>query len=494
MAERAGAFIFRNFVYSVIPSASHDSKNAFEKDQPLPGLEVETPGASAQNPISIADLTSTIRELLETGIGEVWVAGEISNFRAPGSGHLYFTLKDATATLAAVMFQREARRAGFALTDGQAVLARGTITVYEARGQYQIQVVEIRSRGQGSLQQRFEELKRKLAAEGLFALERKRALPVFPQTIGVVTSLQGAVLQDMLNILKRRAPGLVIRVRGVRVQGLGAAQEIAEAVGAFSADGGIDLLVVARGGGSLEDLWAFNEEPVARALAASRVPTISAVGHETDFTIADFVADLRAPTPSAAAELLTRDWGRLARDGGQAARAAGSHRAADAGRAPAASCAAASSYALREPRRVVRQWAQRLDDLRETLRDAAKLALQRRGHTLSLLKARMAAHSPAREVARRSEHLAHLAARLRALGPQGTLDRGYALVLDEQGRPVTQAAKTAAGQALNVVLSKGALGVQVTGVRPDATLADALRPAEPKAAPVKKVRKKQTPS
>src|SRR6201996_2652114 len=219
--------------------------------EPTLGLEVELPGASVQNPISVADLTSTIRDLLETGIGEVWVAGEVSNFRAPGSGHLYFTLKDATATLSAVMFMREARRVGFALADGQAVLARGSITVYEARGQYQIQVAEIRARGQGSLQQRFEELKRKLTAEGLFELDRKRELPEFPEVIGIVTSLQGAVLQDMLNILKRRAPGLRIKVRGVRVQGTGAAEEITQAIGEFSAEGNVDLLVIARGGGSL---------------------------------------------------------------------------------------------------------------------------------------------------------------------------------------------------------------------------------------------------
>src|SRR5271156_5141767 len=268
-----------------------------DKDELSLGLEVETPGVSAQNPISITDLTSTIRELLETGLGEIWVAGEISNFRAPGSGHLYFTLKDETATLSAVMFQREARRAGFALADGQAVLVRGTITVYEARGQYQIQVAEIRPRGQGSLQQRFEELKRRLAAENLFDLERKRELPVFPETIGIVTSLQGAVLQDMLNILKRRAPGIAIKVRGVRVQSVGAAEEIAQAIGEFSAEAKVDIVIVARGGGSLEDLWAFNEEIVARAIAASDIPIITGIGHEIDFTIADFVADLRAPTP-----------------------------------------------------------------------------------------------------------------------------------------------------------------------------------------------------
>ena len=342
-----------------------------QEKEPDLGLAIETPGHSAQNPISVTDLTSTIRDLLESSLGEIWVAGEISNFRSPGSGHLYFTLKDATATLSAVMFQHEARRIGFALQDGQAVLARGTITVYEARGQYQIQVAEIRPRGQGSLQQRFEELKRRLEVENLFDLDRKRPLPVFPEAIGIVTSLQGAVLQDMLQILQRRAPGIRIFVRGVRVQGPGAAQEIAEAIGAFSTEQNVDLLVVARGGGSLEDLWAFNEEVVARALADCHVPTVSAVGHETDFTIADFVADLRAPTPSAAAEMLTRDWSewretvaklrvRLERTTRQVL---GHHRRQ--------LDQMASSYALREPRRVVRQWAQRLDDLQENMHAAA---------------------------------------------------------------------------------------------------------------------------
>ena len=454
--------------------------------EPLPGLVVETPGASAQNPISVADLTSTIRDLLETGIGEVWVAGEISNFRAPGSGHLYFTLKDATATLSAVMFQREARRVGFAMADGQAILARGTITVYEARGQYQIQVAEIRPRGQGSLQQRFEELKRKLTAEGLFALERKRELPAFPEVIGIVTSLQGAVLQDMLQILQRRAPGIRIRVRGVRVQGVGAAQEIAEAVGAFSAEKNVDLLVIARGGGSLEDLWAFNEEAVARALAACEVPTISAIGHETDFTIADFVADLRAPTPSAAAELLTRDWAewreviaklraRLERTTRQVLADQRRHLAS-----------LASSYALREPRRVVRQMVQKVDDLAESLYAAARNSLQARQQGLRYLAARLAARPPAREIERRRSHLTQLAARLRTLGPQGTLDRGYALVLDPQGHPLRQASKAREGQAVRIVLSKGVVGASVTRTEAERTLIDALVPASEAVVPAPK--------
>jgi len=402
------------------------------------------------------------------------VAGEISNFRAPGSGHLYFTLKDASATLAAVMFQREARRAGFALADGQAVLARGTITVYEARGQYQIQVVEVRPRGQGSLQQRFEELKRKLQAENLFDLDRKRELPVFPEVIGVVTSLQGAVLQDMLQILQRRAPGIRIKVRGVRVQGIGAAQEIAEAVDAFSAEGNVDLVIVARGGGSLEDLWAFNEEVVARALATCRVPTISAVGHETDFTIADFVADLRAPTPSAAAELLTRDWNewreevrqlhvRLDRTTRQVLTGHREHLER-----------LASSYALREPRRVVRQWAQRLDDLQLNLHAAAHNNVQSKQHVLRLLQARLAAHHPTRELERRREILVQLTARLRALGPQATLDRGYALVLDSQGHPVVRADKAKEGQPVRVYLGKGMVEAHLDKAHPQVTVIDAV--------------------
>ena len=451
-------------------------RGASEKNEPTLGLEVETPGISAQNPISVGDLTATIRELLETSLGEIWVAGEISNFRAPGSGHLYFTLKDETATLSAVMFQREAKRAGFALGDGQAVLVKGTITVYEARGQYQIQVTEIRPRGQGSLQQRFEELKRRLAAENLFDLERKRELPVFPEVIGIVTSLQGAVLQDMLRILQRRAPGIAIRVRGVRVQGVGAAQEIAEAIAAFSADNNVDLVVIARGGGSLEDLWAFNEEPVARAMAACRVPTISAVGHETDFTIADFVADLRAPTPSAAAELLTRDWtewreeiaGLRARLDRTTQQILGEHRRN--------LTRLASSYALREPRRVVRQWAQRLDDLRQNLHFGAHRLIESQQHALRVLKARLEVHHPARDLARRRAHLGHLAARLRALGPQGTLDRGYALVLDQAGHPIAKAEKKLEGQPVRIVLGKGIVGAHLTEAQPGKTLIDALSP------------------
>ena len=462
-------------------------RKAVKKEEPGLGLTLESPGDSQRTPITVTALTAAIRDVLEEGLGEVWVAGEISNFRSPGSGHLYFTLKDATATLSAVMFRTEAARIGFPLRDGQAVLARGAVTVYEARGQYQLQVAEIQARGQGSLQQRFDELKRKLQAEGLFETARKRPLPVFPETIAIVTSLQGAVLQDMLRILQRRAPGIRILVRGVRVQGAGAAQEIAEAIGSFNRDDQADLLVIARGGGSLEDLWCFNEEIVARALAASTLPTISAVGHETDFTIADFVADLRAPTPSAAAELLTRDWNdwraevqalgrRLDRNVRQALLTHRRHLTR-----------LSSSYALREPRRVVREWAQRLDDLRQALAAATGHALLSRKNRFQLRASQLQAHHPARELARRRAHLDHLAARLRTLGPRGTLDRGYALLLDGEGRPIRQASAGLKGQPARVALSRGALEIAVTQTHPRERLVETLA-ASKGASPPKKGR------
>ena len=446
------------------------------------GLKIEEPGSSARLPLTVGALTSTIRELLEENLGELWVAGEISNLRTPSSGHLYFTLKDAAATLSAVMFRMEAARVGFPLRDGMAVVARGAITLYEARGQYQIQIAEIRARGVGSLTQRFEELKRKLQAENLFGLERKRSLPVFPERVGIVTSLQGAVLQDMLQILRRRAPGIQLFVRDVRVQGTGAAAEITAAIRAFSSDGTVDLVVVARGGGSLEDLWAFNEEEVARALAACAIPTLSAVGHETDFTIADFVADLRAPTPSAAAELLTRDWNdwrqliaslrqRLDRE---VRRVLGAHRLHHA--------RLANSSALREPRRVVRQWVQRVDDLQESLRSGVRENLRHRSSLLQTLAARLNSRHPAREFENRRRHLSHLEARLRALGPQATLDRGYALVLNAQNHAIGRADELSDNQDVRLILSRGSAQAKIQMRESAATLLEALH-AAPKTAP-----------
>src|SRR5213595_2612144 len=260
---------------------------------------------------TVSELTRSIRGTLETKFGAVWVQGEISNYKLHPSGHQYFTLKDQRAQIACVIWRDTMLPPRQPLIDGAQVQAYGTVTVYETRGQYQLNVQILQPRGVGLLQAKFEALKRKLEAEGLFAPERKRPLPKFPRRIGIVTSPTGAAIRDMLNVLGRRAPWLQILISPVRVQGTGAAQEIAVAIRELAtpneAFAPVDLIVVTRGGGSMEDLWEFNEEIVARAMAGVTVPIITAIGHEIDFTIADFVADLRAPTPSAAAELIVPD-------------------------------------------------------------------------------------------------------------------------------------------------------------------------------------------
>ena len=253
---------------------------------------------------TVSELSQEIKGLFEKQFPDVWVTGEVSNFRAASSGNLYFTLKDASAQLRAVCFRNLARYLKFKPQDGISVIARGRLSVYEARGEYQLYVEYLEPAGLGALQLAFEQLKQKLAAEGLFDPARKRPLPMLPRAVGVVTSPTGAVIRDIVRILRRRFPNLNIMLYPVKVQGEGAAEEIVEGIEYFNRHRLADVLIVARGGGSLEDLWAFNEEVVARAIAGSKMPVISAVGHETDFTIADFVADLRAPTPSAAAELV----------------------------------------------------------------------------------------------------------------------------------------------------------------------------------------------
>jgi len=257
--------------------------------------------------LTVTELTRRIKQTLEAGFPSVVLQGEISNFKHHSSGHMYFTLKDENAQIGAVLWRSRASTLTFAPQDGMKVVVRGHIGVYEVRGSYQIDVASMRPFGVGDLQIAFERLKQKLAAEGLFDIVHKKPLPEFPERIGVITSPTGAALFDILNILRRRFPAVEVILRPVRVQGDGAAADIVEAIKDFNAYGAIDLMIVGRGGGSLEDLWAFNEEIVARAIYASRIPIVSAVGHEIDFTIADFVADLRAPTPSAAAELVVPD-------------------------------------------------------------------------------------------------------------------------------------------------------------------------------------------
>src|SRR5467141_3980377 len=328
---------------------------------------------------TVSELTRNIRGTLETKFGAVWVQGEISNYKLHPSGHQYFTLKDQRAQISCVIWRDTMAPLRKPLADGAQVQVYGTVTVFEARGQYQLTVQILQPRGVGLLQVKFEALKRKLEAEGLFAPGRKRALPKFPQRIGIVTSPGGAAVRDMLNVLRRRAPWLQILINPVRVQGTGAAQEIAVAIRELAipneAFASVDLIVVTRGGGSIEDLWEFNEEIVARAIFHSAVPIVSAVGHEIDFTISDFVADFRAPTPSAAAELIVPDVIDLQR------RIEGCTRSLS-----------------RQLLNRIREGQQRLDHARETLQRclAHKIDSYKRGllHYLRALQAR----SPAREL------------------------------------------------------------------------------------------------
>jgi exodeoxyribonuclease VII large subunit len=273
------------------------------EEPPVPREEV-VPVRARRRVVSVSEVTAEIRTALESGFGELWIEGEISNCRVWNTGHVYFTLKDPAAQLKAVMFRSAYRYLKFKIEDGIHVVARGRLSVYEPKGEYQLVCEHLEPHGRGALQLAFEQLKRKLQAEGLFAADRKRPIPALPRKIGIVTSLDGAALRDILKVLSRRHPNAHIVVRPVRVQGDGAGDDIARALKAIAKVPGVDVIIVGRGGGSIEDLWAFNEEPLARTIAASPVPVIAAVGHEVDVTIADFVADLRAPTPSAAAEMV----------------------------------------------------------------------------------------------------------------------------------------------------------------------------------------------
>ena len=436
--------------------------------------------------LSVYELTRTVRNLLEEGIGEVWVEGEVSNFRRQASGHQYFTLKDDRSQLSCVWFRNAASASGVQLADGMQVQAYGELTVYESRGQYQLVVELVQGRGVGALQARFEALKRRLHAEGLFDPARKQELPAFPLTVGIVTSPTGAALQDMLNILRRRAPWMRVLVHPVRVQGQGASLEIAAAVAEFNAwaqDPGasskkVDLIVVARGGGSIEDLWEFNEEIVARAIATSALPVVSAVGHEIDFTIADFAADLRAPTPSAAAELIAPDTAAL-RERLDAAAAGFERELRDrVERARERLDSLATGPLEKEPRRRLLDARQRLDLAEESLARAAagglrifRARLDEKGCCLraSGLQPLLAlrAHGVAAlrdklevlfccEQGKVKARLHAAESLLRVLGPQATLERGYSITtLRDTGEIVRGTSAVAAGSQLVTRLADG---------------------------------------
>src|SRR5262245_44167196 len=344
--------------------------------------------------LTVSELSAQLRAVLEERFPAVWVEGEISNFKVYGSGHAYFTLKDAGAQLRCVLFRNRARRIRFEPGDGIHVVAFGSVEVYAQRGEYQFVVELLEPRGLGALQLAFEQRKARLGAEGLFDAGRKRPLPSFPRTIGIVTSPSGAALRDILRVIGRRFAGLSIVLAPARVQGDGAAAEIAEGIADLNAAGGVDVIIVGRGGGSLEDLWAFNEEAVARAIVASKIPVISAVGHEVDFTIADFVADLRAPTPSAAAELVVREKRAVAQTVADLTERLHGVMARRLERAHERLRALSRARVLTDARPPLHDLDRRVDDARARLMRAADAMLRRAGHRAELATRTLRAESP----------------------------------------------------------------------------------------------------
>jgi exodeoxyribonuclease VII large subunit len=449
------------------------------KDDPFaPQLDLgfEEPRASRRI-WPVRELVGQVRELVEQEYGDVWVEGEISNFRPAPSGHVYFTLKDADAQLPVVLFRRQAMLLRFRPEDGLHVLVRGKVSVYEQRGQMQLVAETMEPVGAGSLQLAFEQLKARLKAEGLFDAERKRPLPAFPRTVGIITSPTGSVIRDFLNIVARRHSGLSVLLYPVSVQGDSAPVEIESALDELNASGLVDVIVLARGGGSLEDLAAFNSERVARAIASSRLPVVSAIGHETDFTIADFVADLRAPTPSAAAELITEAQHRIAEH-----LAEQSHRLERAARFQlllARQRLTRLPVSRSEARlaALLHRLEQRLDDLSFRMEAAVSSQLRERQIEIAELTAAVLRHDPRQGLAAARENLAAcrtrldrslertlhhsstrlsaLDARLHSLSPLAVLDRGYALVLDANGALVRSTAQLSRGDQVTTRIADG---------------------------------------
>jgi exodeoxyribonuclease VII large subunit len=459
----------------------------FSHDPLAPQLDLtfEEP-RSARRIWPVRELVAQVRELVEQEYSDVWVEGEISNLRPAPSGHVYFTLKDAEAQLPIVLFRKQSMLLRFKPEDGLHVLVRGRVSVYEQRGQMQLVAETMEPVGAGSLQLAFEQLKERLKSEGLFDAARKQPLPAFPRAVGIVTSPTGAVIRDFLNIVNRRHAGLSIFLFPATVQGESAPAEIEAAIESLNGAGIVDLIVVARGGGSLEDLAAFNSERVVRAIAASKLPVVSAVGHETDFTIADFVADLRAPTPSAAAELITEAQHKIAE-----LLAEESHRLERAtrfqllkahqrlNRVPATRAETRISTLLHRS-------AQRLDELSFRLEGVLAAQVQLGRNHVADLAAAVLRHDPRQQVAHAREHLndfrARLArtlerqvqiassslgsldARLHSLSPLAVLDRGYALVIAADGAIVRSAAQLCAGDEVTTRISDGNFTSRVTEV------------------------------
>ncbi|MBU1694729.1 MAG: exodeoxyribonuclease VII large subunit [Verrucomicrobia bacterium] len=408
----------------------------------------------------VAEINKIARVTLENELGEIWIEGELSEVKKWPSGHVYFSLKDKEAVLRSVFFKGEQRGLNFELRDGNKVQALGQLTIYEPKGQYQFVVRRMEPAGRGSLQEAFEELKKKLAAAGLFDAARKKPLPMLPRRIGIVTSPSGAAIRDILNILTRRFPNLYVLIAPVKVQGEGAAAEIAAAMDLLNARGGLDVLIVGRGGGSLEDLWAFNEEVVARALARSGLPVISAVGHETDFTISDFVADLRAPTPSAAAELVVREKADFEKALQQLATRLTRGLRQRALEWKNRLLKAERSEVFREPRNLARQYRQRIEALRTGLGREVRHLLQRRQQRLDEMGLRFRQYALVWRDARRQD-LRRLTASLQALSPDAVLERGFSITRRADGRILRDAADVASGEKISTRLHRGVVESKV---------------------------------
>ncbi len=433
---------------------------------------------------SVSELTRRIRATLEDEFVQIWVEGEISNFKTYASGHSYFVLKDADAQINCVLFAgvRSGLSRSLRLADGRKVRIYGDLTLYAERGQYQLRVTRVEESGVGELMQRFEELKRKLQQEGLFDSERKLALPGLPRRIGVVTSPTGAVIHDMLNVLGRRYPNLEIRLAPVRVQGAGAAEEVAAAVRFFNTHMGAgsewsaDLLIVGRGGGSLEDLWAFNEEVVVRAVAESRIPVISAVGHEVDVTLCDFAADLRAPTPSAAAELAIRPKAEFEGEVAQYARALSQALRQSLNTLRARLAIVKGAGVMRQPQRMMEQRMQQVDTLNMRLErevtqrvNGAREQLGRTQLRLELGRERMVQQTAARvrdggaalvrvagrQVERQRDRVSALERQLILLSPLAVLERGYSLTRTLDGKVVRSVDEVCNGTQLLTKVADG---------------------------------------
>jgi exodeoxyribonuclease VII large subunit len=440
--------------------------------------------------LTISQLNAQARVLLERGLGSVWLEGEISNLSRPASGHWYFSLKDEGAQVRCAMFRSKCMLVRFPVRDGSRVVARGRVSLYEARGEFQVVVEHLEEAGEGALRRRFEDLKRKLLAEGLFEAGRKRKLPVLPRRIGVVTSPTGAALRDVLHVLRRRFPAVPVRVYPTAVQGESAPREIVDALRLAGRRAECDVLIVARGGGSLEDLMAFNDEAVARAIAACPIPVISGVGHETDFTIADFVADERAPTPSGAAERAVPDSAEYLRALGALYRnlAGAMRRKLQVLRQVLGQHERGLGRA--HPGARLRQHAQRLDELEQRLQRAMTRKLDRSRVRLANAHALLTRSGPSRRLATLRLRLDAVQGRLpssmrrrlrdahgrwerslrtlHAVSPLATLERGYAIVLDDAGHVVTDATVLRPGDRIETRLARGAVRAAVTEIVPAA--------------------------